>query len=193
MVRTKSYVIVQVIDSDRFNVAVKVGDNKVVLAPTFEVGLVCTNDGTYLLNSEGVGSCMTIESAPEYVPVYEKGKVPFLGSPLALRIAKEDLPCIPFKGPKSLDTFIRSGGERLESNYQRWQTYLSSRIKPPFDSYEIDSEEWLDELEGVVKDNTPDLYLCSTCNFPTADRTACSNCKGTSFKDLDPWEYIDIN
>lgn len=97
-------------------------------------GLVKNSEGkTYLINSEGVGSNVSLDEQPDEILWYSERKgdekttyfsiVPVAKSTYTL----DEMLAIPVIRELPLDEFIRTFGQRLDNNYHIWEKFLSKK------------------------------------------------------------------
>ena len=126
----KSEIMVEVIDDVKFLSKL---DRKKANLPDgvnfkfFETqGIVRTKNGTFILNTEGVGSSVPIEQKKVELGMTRDDRMSIMPEWI-VKFNADDLKDVPISEKINLADFIRSFGERLESNFRKWDSFLTKQ------------------------------------------------------------------
>jgi hypothetical protein len=131
----KSKVVVKVLDlstieKDIVNTLKKRDDRYTKAVPDQIYGIVETKEGTYILGDEGVGPNYPLtKEKPIEILWYGATEDSYDMLPCAkTTVDIDDIKQCPIKEEKNLASFIRVFGQRLQSNFRQWNSFLEPII-----------------------------------------------------------------
>ena len=139
MSERKSNIMVTVIDGEALGKQVR--EQMKDLAPEVKftlyqgMGFVKTQKGTYILDTDGMGPADPIEKESAEVGI-KRADIMACMPYTYIQINKKNLAGVPVCGKINLSAFVRVHGQRLESNFKAWDTFLTA-AQPLLENLEI--------------------------------------------------------
>jgi len=131
----KSNILVSVIDGEKLGKIIRHHLSSLPIDATVglmqAIGLVKTEKGTFIFDSDGCGIAKPVEECPATVDIVRKdimAAVPCATLPINVDGLAE-LPLLPEK--VSLVSFVKVFGNRLEHNFSNWNDFLTDARPTP--------------------------------------------------------------